>query len=59
MQTICGIADLRPRKPTIGLRRAFDAAVSQSLLTCWFYVTYQVSLAELGIIFFAVNVAAV
>jgi MFS family permease len=32
--------------------------VSQSLLAYWFYLTYHVSLADLGIIFFVVNVAA-
>jgi MFS family permease len=32
--------------------------VSQSLLAYWFYLIYHVSLADLGIIFFVVNVAA-
>jgi len=32
--------------------------VSQSLLAYWFYLTYRVSLSDLGIIFFVVNVAA-
>jgi sugar phosphate permease len=35
---------------------AFGGFVTQSLLSYWFFLTYQVPLVSLGIIFFAVNI---